>query len=175
MEATQRKALAKGLEELQASQRATAKALGVSPQTINNDLRVKNLTHEESDPELVTHESRSEPSASVNNLTLSAPWNSGFPETRQELVRQAETRLRRAEKDTEREEKRKANEAPITETERPPGPSILRAFHHQAHPGLLLEGECGTRSFSIVLERPLRNNTILLYLVTDTDNVIYMI
>lgn len=64
----QRKKLAKRLNDLEASGRATAKMLGVSHQTINDDLAGKKLPH----PETETPETKEETDA--NGKKLPAAW-----------------------------------------------------------------------------------------------------
>lgn len=66
MEATQRKALAKRLEELQASQRATARALGVSHTTIQKGLHGNKLPPHNAN----TYEMAADDDIVGNNLPL---------------------------------------------------------------------------------------------------------
>lgn len=66
IEASHRKSLAKKLADLEASQRATAKAIGVDPMTVNRDLKdVENATSKVQKP----GENRSDKSQSVANST----------------------------------------------------------------------------------------------------------
>lgn len=108
MEATQRKSLAKRLAELGATERPIAKALGVAPSTIHEDLTARNRALKGTQDTAAPQENGAAPEPAARNRAPS--W---YEIPQQDIVQLAETRLRRAEKDAEREEKRKANEALI--------------------------------------------------------------